>query len=220
MLFLKLKLSINWKGVVTLTKLHDDGYTRCSWNTTDSVYLDYHDHEWGRPQYDSQKLFEMLCLEGMQAGLSWITILKRREAYRKAFSSFDPRTVADYSAEKVEQLMGNSAIIRNRLKINAIITNARMFLELEKEQSFSQFLWSFVGGKPIVHYYKESAAVPASSEESLLMSKALKKRGFKFVGGTICYAFMQATGMVNDHETGCFCFREITNGNHLACMEN
>lgn len=208
--------------MVKLTKLHDDGYTRCSWNTTDPVYLDYHDHEWGRPQYDSQKLFEMLCLEGMQAGLSWITILKRRTAYREAFSGFDPQTIADYSAAKVEQLMENSGIIRNRLKINAIITNAQMFLELEKERSFSQFLWSFVGGKPITHYYKEIAAIPAFSEESLLMSKALKKRGFKFVGGTICYAFMQATGMVNDHETGCFCFREIVGKveNKSICSES
>lgn len=196
--------------VDNVTKIHDDGYVRCAWNTTDPVYLDYHDHEWGRPQYDSQKLFEMLCLEGMQAGLSWITILKRRDSYREAFSGFDPQTVAGYSNEKIEQLMGNAGIIRNRLKINAIITNARMFLELEKEQPFNQFLWSFVGGKPTIHYYKEIEAVPASSEESLLMSKALKKRGFKFVGETICYAFMQATGMVNDHQIDCFCFREIT----------
>ncbi|MCO7126773.1 DNA-3-methyladenine glycosylase I [Sporolactobacillus shoreicorticis] len=192
-----------------MTSTHDEKFRRCNWNTTDPIYLTYHDHEWGRPQYDSQKLFEMLCLEGMQAGLSWITILKRREAYREAFDGFDPQSISTFSDDKIARLMNNSGIIRNRLKINAIVTNARMFLEVEKEQPFNKYLWSFVKGKPIVHYYTEPKMIPASTEESLLMSKDLKKRGFKFVGPTICYAFMQATGMVNDHVTHCFCFREL-----------
>lgn len=192
-----------------MTELHYDDIERCNWHTTDPIYLDYHDHEWGRPQYDSLKLFEMLCLEGMQAGLSWITILKRREAYREAFDGFDPTVIANYTEEKVEELMANKGIIRNRLKINAIVANAKAYLEIEREQPFNHFIWSFVGDKPIIHQYTEIKAIPASSKESLQMSKTLKKKGFKFVGETICYAFMQATGMVNDHETGCFCYKEI-----------
>lgn len=182
---------------------------RCSWNTSDPVYLAYHDREWGRPRYDSRLLFEMLCLEGMQAGLSWITILKRRDHYRAVFAGFDPRIIADYSEENVAQLMEDPCIIRNRRKIEAIIANAKSCLEIEKEQPFSQYLWHFVGGRPIVHHYSAHDTIPAASEESRLMSKDLKKRGFKFVGETICYAFMQAVGMVNDHETGCFCYRQI-----------
>ncbi|GGL46643.1 DNA-3-methyladenine glycosylase I [Sporolactobacillus putidus] len=182
---------------------------RCNWNTSDPVYLDYHDREWGRPQFDSRTLFEMLCLEGMQAGLSWITILKRRDHYRAAFAGFDPQMIADYSKEKVEELMTDPGIIRNRRKIEAIIANAKSYLEIEKEQPFSKYLWHFVGDRPIVHHYSAHDPIPASSRESQLMSKDLKKRGFKFVGETICYAFMQAVGMVNDHETGCFCYRQI-----------
>lgn len=193
-----------------MENIHDQKIRRCAWNTTDPVYLAYHDHEWGRPQYDSLKLFEMLCLEGMQAGLSWITILKRREAYREAFDGFDPQSISAFSDDKIEQLMNNSGIIRNRLKINAIVTNARQFFEVEKEQPFNKYLWSFVEGQPIIHHYKEAKTIPALTEESILMSKDLKKRGFKFVGPTICYAFMQATGMVNDHLTDCFCFRKLT----------
>ncbi|EST11668.1 DNA-3-methyladenine glycosylase I [Sporolactobacillus laevolacticus] len=193
-----------------MTNLYDDGVARCDWHTSDPIYLDYHDHEWGRPQYDSLKLFEMLCLEGMQAGLSWITILKRRENYREAFDRFDPVVIANYTEEKVEELMANAGIIRNRLKINAIVANAKAYLAIEKEQPFNHFIWSFVGDKPIIHQYTEIKAIPASSKESLQMSKTLKKKGFKFVGETICYAFMQATGMVNDHETNCFCYKELS----------
>ncbi|MDF2911254.1 MAG: DNA-3-methyladenine glycosylase [Sporolactobacillus laevolacticus] len=193
-----------------MTELHYDDIERCNWHTTDPIYLDYHDHEWGRPQYDSLKLFEMLCLEGMQAGLSWITILKRREAYREAFDQFDPVVIANYTEEKVEELMANARIIRNRLKINAIVANAKAYLAIEQEQPFNHFIWSFAGGKPIIHQYTATKAIPASSKESLQMSKALKKRGFKFVGETICYAFMQATGMVNDHVTSCFCYKELS----------
>lgn len=182
---------------------------RCSWNTLDPVYLAYHDREWGRPQFDSRILFEMICLEGMQAGLSWITILKRRDHYRKVFAGFDPEIIAGYSEEKVAELMTDPGIIRNRRKIDAIVTNAKSYLEIEKEQPFNEYLWHFVGNRPIVHHYSAHEAIPASSKESLLMSKDLKKRGFKFVGETICYAFMQAVGMVNDHETGCFCYQQI-----------
>ncbi|MCO7176652.1 DNA-3-methyladenine glycosylase I [Sporolactobacillus kofuensis] len=189
---------------------HEIEKRRCAWSTSDPDYIDYHDLEWGRPHYDSQELFEMLCLEGMQAGLSWISILKRRDAYREAFANFDPQVIANYDNDKVEQLMGNSGIIRNRLKINAIIVNAKAYLEIEQEQSFSDYIWSFIGGKPITHHFSEEGSIPSSSEKSRVMSKALKKRGFKFVGETICYAFMQATGMVNDHVTHCFCFDEIT----------
>ncbi|GAY77521.1 DNA-3-methyladenine glycosylase [Sporolactobacillus inulinus] len=189
-----------------MTKRCEDVKQRCSWVSTDPDYVAYHDFEWGRPTYDSQELFELLCLEGMQAGLSWITILKRRSSFRQAFDRFDPKCMSAYSEQKIEHLMKNKGIIRNRLKIKAMITNAQMYLALEKQQSFSDFLWSFTGGTPTVHHYKEAEAIPTSSNESLLMSKALKKRGFKFVGETICYAFMQASGMVNDHETGCFCY--------------
>lgn len=183
---------------------------RCNWNTKDPVYLAYHDTEWGRPLHDSKALFEMLCLEGMQAGLSWITILKRRESYRKAFAGFDPKQVSLFSREKQEQLMSNSGIIRNRLKIQAIILNAKGYLEIEKEKPFSDYIWSFTEGNPIIHHYKAHDHIPAFTEESVKMSKDLKKRGFKFVGQTICYAFMQAVGMVNDHETDCFCYEPIS----------
>ncbi|RYL94830.1 DNA-3-methyladenine glycosylase I [Sporolactobacillus sp. THM7-4] len=182
---------------------------RCAWNTTDPIYLNYHDNEWGRPQYDSRALFEMLCLEGMQAGLSWISILRRRDHYREAFDGFDPERVVHYSSEKIDQLMQDSGIIRNRRKIEAIVTNAAGFLEIEKQQPFSDYLWTFVGKKPIIHHYDRHEDIPASNAVSGIMSKDLKKRGFKFVGETICYAFMQATGMVNDHETGCFYYSQI-----------
>ncbi|RYL93177.1 DNA-3-methyladenine glycosylase I [Sporolactobacillus sp. THM19-2] len=188
---------------------------RCDWHTDDPVYIDYHDREWGRPVYDSKKLFEMLCLEGMQAGLSWITILKRREAYRRAFAGFDPEIISEFTEDQVGALMQNSGIIRNRRKIRSIIQNARSFLELEKEQSFSTYLWRIVGGQPITHCYHSASEIPSSSVESRMMSRNLKKCGFSFVGETICYAFMQAVGMVNDHETTCFCYAQIRDQNRL-----
>lgn len=187
----------------------DEKFFRCNWNTSDPVYIAYHDNEWGRPQYDSIKLFEMLCLEGMQAGLSWITVLKRRERYRELFAGFDPKVVAGFSQEKVDALMKDPGIIRNRRKIESIIHNAGCFLDIERQQSFSRYLWNFVGGRPIIHHYVSHSEIPASSHESQLMSRDLKKRGFTFVGETICYAFMQAVGMVNDHEIACFCHAPI-----------
>ncbi|MFT8362413.1 MAG: DNA-3-methyladenine glycosylase I [Sporolactobacillus sp.] len=182
---------------------------RCDWKTTDPLYLSYHDTEWGRPVHDSRQLFAMLCLEGMQAGLSWLTVLKRREAYYEAFADFDPEQIATFSQERVEELMANAAIIRNRRKITAIIQNARGYLQLEKETTFSNFLWSFVAGSTQHHRYTAIEQVPAASAASRAMSRALKQRGYKFVGETICYAFMQAVGMVNDHLTSCFCYDQI-----------
>lgn len=177
---------------------------RCAWVNADPLYISYHDEEWGKPLYDDQKLFEFLLLESFQAGLSWITILKKRENFRKAFDQFDPVKIANYDEDKFDELMQNEGIIRNRLKIKAAISNARCYLAICKEEgSFSKYIWSFVGGKPIVNKWKSIKEVPATSKESDEMSKALKKRGFKFVGSTICYANMQATGMVNDHTTDC-----------------
>ncbi|SFB05419.1 DNA-3-methyladenine glycosylase I [Lentibacillus halodurans] len=178
---------------------------RCEWVTDDQVYIDYHDYEWGRPTHDDQILFEMLSLEGAQAGLSWITILKRRENYREAFDQFDPMTVSQYDHHKVEELIQNEGIIRNRRKVNSVITNARAFLEIQQAYgSFDDYIWQFVGGEPIVNDWTAHADVPSWTKASEQMSKDLKKRGFKFVGPTICYAFMQATGMVNDHTRDCF----------------
>ncbi|RDW21070.1 DNA-3-methyladenine glycosylase I [Oceanobacillus arenosus] len=178
---------------------------RCAWVTTDPIYLNYHDHEWGVPVHDDQKLFEMLTLEGAQAGLSWITILKRRENYRQAFANFDPEIIKSYDASKVEELRQNEGIIRNKLKINSVITNAKAFLNVQAEfGTFDEYMWQFVGGKPIINHWDEIGQIPASTPESERMSKDLKKRGFKFVGPTICYAFMQAIGMVNDHTKDCF----------------
>ena len=183
---------------------------RCSWAGETPIYQDYHDHEWGRPVHDDRKLFEMLILEGAQAGLSWITILKKREAYRIAFDGFNPNIVAAYDQAKVEQLMANEGIVRNRLKINAAITNAKLFLKVQEQySSFDQFLWRYVDHKPITGHFKHIEDVPATTPLSDRISKDLKKMGFKFVGSTIIYAFMQATGMVNDHLTDCFVYREI-----------
>lgn len=199
-----------------MTEENPELLIRCGWLTQDPIYLAYHDTEWGRPVYEARRLFEMLCLEGMQAGLSWITILKRREAYRQAFAAFDPEKIASFTEKDVEKLMQNAGIIRNRRKIEAIIQNARCYLRLSAEQSFSDFLWGFVGNKPQQHGYEQLSEIPASSEVSRQMSKALKQHGFKFVGETICYAFMQAVGMVNDHLTGCFCYQELKkNGDTL-----
>ena len=184
--------------------------TRCNWSTSDTIYIDYHDKEWGVPVHDDRLLFEFLILEGAQAGLSWITILRKRENYRKAFDNFDPVKVSKYSDKKVAKLLKNEGIIRNKLKINAAIQNAKSFLEVQKEYgSFNNYIWKFVDNKPKINHWTNLKEIPAKTLASDLMSKSLKKRGFKFVGSTICYAFMQAVGMVNDHTTDCFRYKEI-----------
>ena len=183
---------------------------RCWWCGDDPLYQDYHDSEWGVPVYDDQQLFEMLNLEGAQAGLSWITILRKRENYRKAFDGFEAKKMARYSDQKIARLLQNEGIVRNRLKVNSFVTNAQLFVDMQNNgESFSEYLWSFVGGKPIANKWKKTADVPATTAESDAMSKALKKRGFKFVGSTICYAFMQAAGMVNDHTVDCFRHKQV-----------
>lgn len=185
-----------------------DQVSRCAWTTNDPLYLKYHDEEWGEPVHDDRKLFEMLILEGAQAGLSWITILRKRENYLKAFDNFDTKKIAKYDSKKVAQLLQNEGIIRNKLKINAAIQNAKLFLEVQKEfGSFDKYIWQFAGGKPIKNKWKSIKEVPAKTGESDAMSKDLQKRGFKFVGSTICYAFMQAVGMVNDHTVDCFRYK-------------
>lgn len=186
---------------------------RCAWCGTDPLYVLYHDQEWGVPVHDDRKLFEMLNLEGAQAGLSWITILRKREHYRKAFDNFDSKKIVKYDAKKVRNLLKNNGIVRNRLKIAAVISNAKAFLQIQKEYgSFDSYIWQFVGGKPIVNKRKSIKDIPPTTPESDAMSKDLKKRGFKFVGSTICYAFMQAVGMVNDHEMKCFRYRRTAVG--------
>jgi DNA-3-methyladenine glycosylase I len=181
---------------------------RCPWCGTDPLYTDYHDNEWGTPLYDNQKLFEFLILEGAQAGLSWITVLRKRENYRKAFDNFDPAKIARYTDAKKAKLLVNEGIIRNRLKIDSAIKNAQAYLAMQKNgEDFSEFLWGFVGGKPKQNKWKSMSQVPAFTAESDAMCKALKQRGFNFVGSTICYAFMQATGMVNDHVVGCYRYK-------------
>jgi len=183
---------------------------RCSWAGPDQIYIDYHDQEWGVPVYDDQLLFEFLILEGAQAGLSWITILKKRDNYRQAFSNFDPVKVARFTPARVERLLQNPGIIRNRLKLESAIKNARALLEVREEyDSFSDFIWQFVDGSPIQNHWTSERRIPASTRQSEAMSRELKKRGFGFVGPTICYAFMQAVGMVNDHITGCFRHQQI-----------
>ncbi|MCK5100315.1 MAG: DNA-3-methyladenine glycosylase I [Desulfobacteraceae bacterium] len=183
---------------------------RCTWSGTEQIYIDYHDTEWGVPIYDSRDLFAKLILDGFQAGLSWITILKKRENFYKAFDNFDPCKIAEYNKTKINKLLTNKGIIRNKLKINATISNAKAFLEYEKGTgSFSELLWSFVDGKPKINKWETLEQVPATSKESDAMSKELKKLGFKFTGSTICYAFMQAVGMVNDHLVTCFRYEEI-----------
>ncbi|MCE5317455.1 MAG: DNA-3-methyladenine glycosylase I [Parachlamydia sp.] len=178
---------------------------RCAWVSENTLYEAYHDKEWGVPVHDDRTHFEFLILEGAQAGLSWLTILKRREEYRKAFDNFDPKKVARYSPKKVEELLQNSGIIRNRLKIESAINNAQRFLEVVKEfGSFDSYIWQFVGGQPIQYHRKSRQEIPAITPEAQQLSKDLKKRGFKFVGPTIIYAHMQAIGMVNDHTVDCF----------------
>lgn len=183
---------------------------RCEWAGSDPLYIEYHDNEWGIPEHADRKLFEMLILEGAQAGLSWITILKKRENYRKAFDNFNAEKVAKYDDRKFLQLMANEGIVRNRLKINAAIENAKAFLRVQKEfGTFNTFIWQFVDGHPEKNAFKTLSQIPAKTEESEKMSKELRKRGFRFVGPTICYAFMQAVGMVNDHIVECFRYNEI-----------
>ncbi|RLM16261.1 DNA-3-methyladenine glycosidase [Gibbsiella quercinecans] len=179
---------------------------RCGWVTADPLYIDYHDNEWGQPTLSGQALFEMLCLEGQQAGLSWITVLKKRENYRRAFHQFDPQHIAAMTEQDIETLLQNSGIIRHRGKIEAIINNARAYLAMEAAgEDFVAFIWQFVDGKPLLNHWETLAQVPAKTPQSDAMSKALKKRGFKFIGSTTCYAFMQACGLVNDHLTHCIC---------------
>lgn len=183
---------------------------RCPWSGSDPLYTLYHDTEWGVPVHNDRMLFEMLNLEGAQAGLSWITILRKRENYRKAFDHFDAKKIVRYDAKKVRELLKNEGIVRNRLKIAAVITNAEAFLKVQKEfGSFDTYIWQYVGGSPMINRRKTIRDIPPTTPESDAMSKDLKKRGFKFVGSTICYAFMQACGMVNDHEISCFRYREV-----------
>jgi len=185
--------------------------TRCSWcEGSFEDYVRYHDEEWGLPVHDDRVHFEFLILEGAQAGLNWATILKKREGYRKAFADFDPNVVAEYSEAEIEQLLQNPGIIRNRLKVKSAVTNAQNFLKVQEEfGSFDKYIWSFVGGAPIVNQWKSMVEVPATTAESDKMSKDLKKRGFKFVGSTIMYAYMQACGLVNDHVLDCFRHKQV-----------
>jgi len=184
---------------------------RCKWAEGQSVnYIRYHDEEWGVPVYDDQLQFEFLILEGAQAGLSWSTILNKRTGYRKAFANFDPKKVARFTEKRVEKLLQDPGIVRNRLKVRAAVTNAKAFLAVQKEfGSFSDYIWDFVGGKPLQNKFDKDKDVPATSPESDALSKDLKQRGFKFVGSTIMYAHMQATGMVNDHLVSCFRYKEV-----------
>ncbi|MFZ1400104.1 MAG: DNA-3-methyladenine glycosylase I [Candidatus Promineifilaceae bacterium] len=188
-----------------------ESVTRCAWcGTTDPLYMRYHDEEWGVPEYDDQRLFAKLILDGAQAGLSWITILRKRENYWAAFDQFDPEKIARYDEAKIAELLQNPGIVRNRLKVQSAIKNARGYLEImEKEGAFSTFLWGFVDGAPMQNSWRSLAEVPAETKQSQAMSQALKKRGFSFVGPTIIYAFMQAVGMVNDHVVDCFRYAEL-----------
>ena len=180
---------------------------RCGWCTDDPIYIAYHDREWGRPVHDDRLLFEFLILEGAQAGLSWLTVLKKRENYRKAFDQFEPAKVARYKSKKIKELLNNAGIIRNRLKIASAIANAKAFLAVQKEfGTFDKYIWQFVDGQSIKNHFPHYKKLPAKTPRSDAMSQDLKKRGFNFVGSTICYAFMQAVGMVNDHTTDCFCY--------------
>ena len=184
--------------------------SRCGWCGDDPLYVRYHDEDWGVPVHDDRELLEKLILDGAQAGLSWITILRKRDNYREAFDGFDPEKMARYDERKIEELMNNAGIVRNRLKINAAIINARAYLKLREDSTFDQYLWQFVGGKTIHNKIKSLDEIPAQSAESLAMSTDLQKRGFKFVGPTICYAFMQAVGMVNDHQVSCFRYKQVS----------
>jgi len=183
---------------------------RCEWCLKDELYLNYHDMEWGVPVHDEQKLFEFLILEGAQAGLSWLTVLRKRAAYREAFDDFDPHKIARYGQGKLNELMNNTGIIRNRLKIEAAVKNAQAFLTIQENMgSFNRYIWNFVDGQPIQNRFEKLKDLPAETEISRIISKDMKKRGFSFVGPTIIYAHMQATGMVNDHLTGCYRHKEL-----------
>ncbi len=183
--------------------------SRCAWCGTDPLYVQYHDTEWGVPLYDDRRLFEFVILDGAQAGLSWLTILRKRENYRRAFDGFDAEKMARYGEGKIRRLLADPGIVRNRLKITSAVDNARAYLRLLKEEgSFSDYLWSFVGGQPRQNRWRTLSEIPAKTPESEAMSKDLVKRGFRFVGPTICYAFMQAAGMVNDHVVDCFRYEE------------
>ncbi len=188
-----------------------DKKIRCPWVSDDPLYWQYHDQEWGVPVHDDMKLFEYMLLDGMQAGLSWLTILKKRENFRKAFDNFDPEKIARYTDRKIQKLMADEGIIRNRLKIKASVENAQAFLRIRKEfGSFNDYIWQFTDGKTLKNAWKNLKEIPASTPESDAMSRDLKKRGFKFVGSTICYAFMQAAGMVNDHTVTCFRYDQVS----------
>lgn len=189
---------------------NDTNKTRCAWTANNPFHNEYHDKEWGVPLHDDQKLFEFLILDAFQAGLSWLTILKKRKNFRKAFDNFDAEKIAVYQEKKIQELLNNEGIIRNKLKVRASVTNAQEFLNIQQEfGSFDKYIWQFVNHKPIINKWGETEEIPASTIESGAMSKDLKKRGFKFVGTTICYAFMQASGMVNDHTTDCFRYHEV-----------
>jgi len=188
----------------------DDGKTRCGWGLGDPLYVAYHDREWGVPVHDDRLIFEFLVLEGAQAGLSWLTILKKRDAYRRAFAGFHPEKVARFDARQKAALLDNAGIVRNRMKIESTVGNARVFLKVQEEfGSFDAYAWRFVGGRPIQNAWRTLSEMPAETAESKAMSKDLKQRGFRFVGPTIVYSHMQATGMVNDHLVGCFRHRQV-----------
>lgn len=183
---------------------------RCEWSTSDPLYVAYHDEEWGVPVHDDRKLFELLILEGAQAGLSWITILRKRERYREVFEGFDPALVAEFDDARIEALLQDPGIVRNRLKVESAVTNARAYLDVQAEAgSFDEYIWQFVDGKPLQNAWPSLEFVPTETPESKAMSKDLKRRGFRFVGPTICYAFMQSAGLVNDHVTTCFRHRQL-----------
>jgi len=190
--------------------VNNSDLTRCGWSTSDELYIRYHDEEWGVPVHEDSKLFEFILLEGAQAGLSWITILKRREAYRKAYDDFNPEIIASWDSVKINELLGEEGIIRNRLKIESAVKNARAFLKVQEEfGSFDKYIWNFVDGKTIQNSFRSLSEIPAETELSRVISKDLKRRGFSFVGPTIVYATMQAVGMVNDHLTSCFRYKEL-----------
>ena len=193
----------NQKKTHQKTPLH-----RCGWVSNDPIYLAYHDNEWGVPELNSRALFAKLCLDGQQAGLSWLTILKKQQNFERAFHQFDPEKIALMGSSDVDRLMLDSGIIRNRLKIESIIKNAKGFLTIEEAQPFSEFIWQFTEGRTVINAWNDFKQAPTSTQASKAMSKALKKRGFNFVGETICYAFMQAVGMVNDHEVKCHCYEQ------------
>lgn len=192
---------------------------RCPWPGVDPLYRKYHDEEWGVPLHDDRKLFEFLVLEGMQAGLSWSTVLRKRENFRRLFSDFDPERVALFDSRRVELLLQDSSIIRNRRKVEGAVTNARAFLKVSEEfGSFDEYIWRFVDGRPLINRWESLSQLPATSPESIFLSKDLVARGFKFVGPTICYAHMQATGMVNDHLVSCYRYRELLRGESRSVL--